>query len=281
MGRVSGVAGRLCRRGAPAVAVVLAIGLTLPAHAEDEPVPEPVKGTVEDVLTPSLTYPDLVPNVTEVFVFRPAVGFDPETGTFIYGPPELSFDTWSQNLGTVPLDLVSDDPTNVSNPTVSQCVSWSPDLVCRERRQVGGFELHPTHGHFHFQNFARYELRRVQRNGSVNYRPRGLLAVSDKVSFCLIDSVQVRDDARPVPTYVLCTGTREGISAGWADIYTSDLPGQQLPLEGLADGRYAVVVSMDTADSVWESDDGNNTVEVIIELSNGATEIAVVERRWP
>lgn len=263
------------------VAAVIALGLGVPAQADVAPVPEPVKGEIGEVLNPGITYPDLVPDVTELFALRPAIGFDPNTGAVVYGPPHVFFDTWSQNLGTVPLDLVSDDPTNVSNPTVSQCVSWSPDLVCRERRQVGGFALHPAHNHFHFEGFARYELRKVNRKGQVDYRSRGLIDVSDKVSFCLLDSTTVREDASPVPTYVGCTPTREGISAGWADIYTSDLDGQQLSLEGQPDGRYAVVITMDTGDHLFESDNGNNVVEVIFDLSNGGTQATIVGRNRP
>lgn len=259
---------------------VVAVGLLVPAGAEGGPL-DAVEDAAGSLLeSPAPTYPDLVPDVTDVIVYRPVLGFD-GSGGVVYGPAELAFDTWSQNLGTVALDLVSDEPTNVENPTVSQCVAWTAD-VCRERRQVGGFELHPEHNHFHFNEFARYELRKVRRNGRVNYSDSGLLALSDKVSFCLLDSTQVRDDARPVPTYLGCTVTREGISAGWADIYGWDLAGQQMkPPGGVQDGRYALVISLDYAGRLWESDDGNNVVEVIVEISNGATQAAIVERRQP
>jgi hypothetical protein len=236
---------------------------------------------VDPLLDPPETYPDVVPDLTHVFPNRPILGFDQPTGTFVFGPPVLRFDTWSQNLGTVALDLISDDPANVENPTVSQCVAWTGD-VCRERRQVGGFELHAAHNHFHFNEFARYELRALLPDGTPDYSAAGLLDISEKVSFCLIDSTQVRPDARPVPVYVGCTPTREGISAGWADIYGASLAGQELsPAGGLVDGRYALVISMDYGDRLYESDNGNNVVEATVEVSNGATQAVIVDRRWP
>lgn len=239
-------------------------------------------GNVDAVLNPLPTYPDLVPDIRSVYVERPFLGSDPDTGASTFGPPRLAFDTWSQNVGTVALDVLANDPTTPTASTVSQCVSWTPDRVCRERRQVGGFAWHEEHTHFHFQDFARYELRELRGNGQVNYSSRGLLAVSDKVSFCLIDTTPTRDDAFPLATYTLfCNPFRQGISAGWADVYGSGLADQQLSSERLHDGRYALVVTLNPTGGLWESDHDNNTVEVIVELSSGATKAAIVERRWP
>lgn len=269
-------------RHALLLAVALSVSAAVPAARAEgplKPVLDPVVGDPGD------TFPDLVPDVTVVGAYQ-TITFDPDTGQAVEGPPEMFFDTWSKNLGEVALDLQSDEPTNVTNPAVSQCTSWydGEDLVCRERRTVGGFELHPTHGHFHFNDFGRYELRRLLQSGSPDYSSRGLIDISDKVSFCLIDSTPVRSDARPVPTYVLCGSTREGISAGWADIYTSDLEGQQLSLAGLSDGRYALVVTMDGANHVFESDDTNNRVVVTVQLSNLASanpQAVIVDKTWP
>ena len=262
------------RRSLLAIAVaVLLVPIVGVAHAD--PL-DPVLGSEE-------TYPDLVPDVTTVWGYRPYV-LDPTTNTFVPGPPAIAFDTWSQNLGTVALDLIADDPADFMSTTVSQCVKWLAPNVCRERRQVGGFAWHAEHSHFHYQDFATYELRRVRRDGQVDYGKRGLLDKSDKVSFCLLDSVRVRDDAVPAPTYLGCTPAREGISPGWADIYDMGLEGQQLSLEGLPDGRYAIVVTQDYNNTLFESDDTNNRVEVIFDVRDTGAEVPyaeIVERRYP
>lgn len=260
------------RRRALFIALVLVTPLLAsPAHADD-PL-DPVLGN------PGHTYPDLVPDTTEVYLNRPVIAF--ENGEFVYGLPEVRFDTYSQNLGTVPLDLVTDDPTALSDTAVSQCVSWRAPFVCRERTTVGGFTWHAEHSHFHYEDFASYEVRRVGRDGNPDYSAKGLVGRSDKVSFCLIDSIQVRPDAVPAPTYVLCTPVREGISPGWADIYTSDLEGQSVSLHGAPDGRYALIITLDSANTVFESDNTNNRVEVIIDISNGGNTLNVVRKQYP
>ena len=232
------------------------------------------------------TYPDLVPDVTEVRVFRPFVR-DPETETWVPDPtvaPTMFFDTWSQNLGTVAVELTADTPENLANSTVSQCVSWRTDRLCREKTAtpVGSFTWHEEHNHFHYEDFADYELRKFNRRGKVDYTSRGLVARSEKVSFCLLDSRQVRGGASVTPWYTLCTPARQGISPGWTDIYTTNLPGQSFTLPAsIPDGRYALIVTMDTANRLLESNDSNNLVEVTVEITNGATTAQIVDRSYP
>lgn len=240
-------------------------------------VSEQVDGAVADALAHETTYPNLVPNVTEVRIYRP-LRWNPETQTVFEGPPMLTFDTHSQNFGTVPVDLLADDPENITASTVSQCVSWAPDYVCRERHRVGGFSWHAEHTHFHYQDFASYGLRRLGPDGRPDYSSAGLVGASEKVSFCLMDSTPVADDAVPVPTYAACNPIRQGISPGWADIYTSDLPGQEISIDGLADGSYALVVTMDPADHLFESDDTDNRIEVTVAISGGLRNAEITDR---
>jgi hypothetical protein len=260
------------------VGVLLAPTLSVPAKAED--ALDPIVGN------PGNTYPDLVPDVRFVFLQREDL-WDPNTQTFIQDPttpPTMWFDTWSQNLGTVAVELTADEPDNLANSTVSQCVSWRTDHVCREYTPtpVGSFTWHEEHTHFHYQDFADYELRKIRRNGEVNYSSRGLVAASEKVSFCLMDSQQVRGGAELTPWYKACQPVRQGIQPGWADIYTSDLAGQQVTLPvDIPDGRYALVVTMDTANRLLESDDSNNRVVVTVEILNGGTAAQIVDRSYP
>lgn len=220
---------------------------------------------------PGETYPNLVPDVQDVQL----IDWSPTA------PPDLFFDTRAQNLGTVPVQLTVDNIESPEVSTVSQCVAWGPDRVCREQRQVGGFVWHDEHSHFHFEEFADYELRKVLRNGRVDYSRRGLIAKSSKVSFCLIDSAPVRDDAFPVGVYRTCLPTVQGISPGWTDIYDAFLEGQQLPLTGVTDGRYALVIRVNYADRLFETAYTDNTVEVMLEISDGVTDVAIVGRNYP
>lgn len=235
---------------------------TMPPTLQDT-----VTGVIESAAPYERTYPDLVPDVTETYVRYIAIGYDEPTNTWTYGPPELAFDTLAKNFGTVAVDIQSDDFTNQTNPNALQCVAWTGP-VCREREQVGGFEIHPGHGHIHFNDFAKYELRRLLPGGAPDYSASGLIAISDKVSFCLVDLMKTRDDAPPVGTYTTCSALREGISPGWADIYGSQLEGQQMSLAGLSDGQYALVITMNYSGNLYESDRSNNRVAVTVQLEN-------------
>lgn len=250
------------------------LGLLVPVGADGSIAP------VDEVLEPGVTLPNLVPDVAEVYVFRPFV-LDEATGTFVPGPPQLHFDTRAQNLGAVPLQLTLDDVESPQSSSVSQCVSWTASRLCRAQHPVGGFTWHEEHTHFHFEDFAAYELRRLRPNGRVDYSSRGLLASSDKVSFCLMDTTTVRPDAFPVGTYQSCTPAMQGISPGWTDVYGGGLPGQQFRIDSLDDGQYAVVVRMDHGERLYETDDTDNVVEVIVELSGGLSGARIVERRYP
>ena len=64
-------------------------------------------------------------------------------------------------------------------------------------------------------------------------------------------------------------------------MYTAGTPGQELSIEGLPDGRYALVVTMDYADHIYETDNSDNVVEVTVELSGSGTQAAIVGRRVP
>lgn len=234
-----------------------------------------------DELVPhDIAYPDLQPNVTQAFILRPSV-YNPETGEFSEGPPEIWFDTLSMNVGTAAVDLQADDPTAQGGSTVSQCVSWTAEFVCRDRRPVGGFSWHAAHRHYHYDDFAAYSFRRLAADRSVDYSPAGLIATSGKVSFCLVDGLRVRDHARLAPRYVSCTQVNQGISPGWADLYTADLEGQQMELGDIADGRYALVVDIDPADHLYETDNVHNRVEILVDISNDAHRVEIVDRRWP
>ena len=118
------------------------------------------------------------------------------------------------------------------------------------QRRVGGvghlrYVVSPDHQHWHLLGFDRYELRRAGG--------RHALVRDRKSGFCLGDRYAVT--TRPVPgaaaqpTYTGRCGlrqpgrrqVREGISVGYGDFYAAHLEYQDLPLDGLRDGRYVLV----------------------------------------
>lgn len=279
------------KRGAVLLSTaVLALGFGSPALGEDSPVPgsckvHPTKivdpgcipAATSEIREPGRTFPNVTPDVRNVAIW-PTSTWDPNTMTFVNGPPHLRFDSWVQNTGKVPLELVADDPNNPT--TATQCVSWTAH-VCRERQVVGEYVWHQEHGHFHYADFADYQLRRLLPDGSPDYSDDGLLAVSEKVSFCLVDASLI-DTLKPAPPfYVSCGPNLQGVSPRWADVYSTGTPGQELSLEGLTDGRYTLVVTLDYANRLHESDDTDNVIEVVVEISGGLTQAAILGRNYP
>jgi hypothetical protein len=124
---------------------------------------------------------------------------------------------------------------------------------------VGVFAFHPSHQHFHFDGFARYELwketafQRAEASGFTTGKP---MYTSPKVSFCVLDLMhQDTASGPPVAFYQTCSPAMEGISPGWADIYDYLLPEQwvdvgQIPL---LDGKYVLRSIADPGNLIFES----------------------------
>jgi hypothetical protein len=130
------------------------------------------------------------------------------------------------------------------------------------RRFAGCSFFHPAHDHWHFEEFARYRL--------VKPATGRIVASSEKVSFCVRDSIRFGPSmpGSPFPAhYGNCTqDSVTGLSIGWADYYGSTLPGQELDVRGLPDGRYCLRNEADPGDRLRESDDGNNGRSTLIRI---------------
>ncbi|MBZ4399263.1 lysyl oxidase family protein [Myxococcus sp. MISCRS1] len=108
------------------------------------------------------------------------------------------------------------------------------------------------HGHHHLANFAAYELRDAQGHQVMSGRKQGY-ALVDVQSYC--------SDAEPWNYY-----EPMGISAGWSDIYTLDVPCQWVDVTDVPDGTYTFQVSVDTRDIVEEATVHPNTVSFPVRL---------------
>jgi Lysyl oxidase len=112
----------------------------------------------------------------------------------------------------------------------------------------GLFEFAPCHYHFHFRNYAIYELFPVNPDGSygppVQARKRG---------FCMLDTTPGPGNSGESKTrYYRFCGTpfhvgNQGISVNYGDMYVKSLPGQLFVLddanEPVPPGRYAIRVT--------------------------------------
>lgn len=230
-----------------------------------------------------------LPNLVPLPPFDVQIGAPDETS----GPDmgALRFATAVANRGDYAFDLFGtpEDPV-AQTSKAHQCVAWATGRVCSARREVGRFVWHPEHGHHHFEDFALYELRKLKRNGRPDMKPRGLVAGGTKVSFCLMDIEP--DEGEPGsgggfpfghPLYLSCAAGSgfQGVSAGWRDVYGKSLTGQQILLDGIPDGTYALVVTTDPGEALLESSKEDNVAVTGVSLSEGGTKVDVVCRSEP
>ena len=115
--------------------------------------------------------------------------------------------------------------------------------------QDGLFEFASCHAHFHFRNYATYELIRVNADGSL-----GSPVQSRKRGFCMLDTTPMSNSTPGTPKaryYTNCGNLtihgNQGISTNFGDEYFKSLPGQLFlltdPNEPVGPGRYIIRVT--------------------------------------
>jgi hypothetical protein len=139
------------------------------------------------------------------------------------------------------------------------------------------YEVAESHEHWHLMGFERYEIRRASDHA--------LVGTSRKAGFCLSDRYEVAPTDRPGepagPVWVEecgrghpeLTELREGISVGFGDEYVPTLEGQYVDVTGLPPGRYEILHSVNAERVFRESDYGNNTASVLVELGDRSVEV--------
>lgn len=187
----------------------------------------------------------------------------------------LRFDTSVANLGVGPFEVLY--RVEPSGETVAYQRIY-PDGGPAQTHRATNSEFHATHAHFHIADFYVARLWASKSNG----KPRGLepLATSTKNGFCPEDSRTVSGE-EDSDSYSCLFGTGQdrgsavpgsvvGISAGWMDTYPANLPDQYIDIEGVADGRYVLQISIDPNDVFREADEADNNICTLIALEGDA-----------
>lgn len=142
----------------------------------------------------------------------------------------LKFDTWTPNTGTA--DMYLGPPGDRSDYfTYSSC-----------------------HDHYHFNTYAEYAV--VDGNGSV-------AATGHKQAFCLLDFYSYPDGLSSGSIYH-CGD--QGIQRGWQDVYSQDLDCQWVDVTDVPEGDYSLVINLNTAHILNETNYSNNSAEVPIAI---------------
>jgi hypothetical protein len=179
----------------------------------------------------------------------------------------LQFSTTTKNEGAGALELRAGAIVATGRQRVDQRVYLDGggyrDYV------AGEFDYHPEHGHFHFENYARYELQPENAPGASQRE-------SSKTTFCVMDNVRINTQLPGAPkraVYSTCGNQVQGMSVGWGDQYSYRLAGQEIDVTGLPDGTYVLRIIVDPLNRLVESNDGDNTSELRILLSGDAVSL--------
>jgi hypothetical protein len=139
----------------------------------------------------------------------------------------------------------------------------SPDLEPEK------FEWGECHGHWHFKDFANYQLLDAEMN---------VVATGHKMSFALIDLAPWSDDAGR-GKYPLFDGT-QGITVGWADIYMWGLDCQWVDITGVPPGDYTLEVSINPEQLIEEITYDNNIASIPVTITDVDTGMPGNGRAW-
>eukprot|EP00051_Salpingoeca_urceolata_P009678 m.117608 g.117608 ORF g.117608 m.117608 type:complete len:377 (+) comp16403_c0_seq4:120-1250(+) len=128
------------------------------------------------------------------------------------------------------------------------------------------FEYDTCHRHYHFIGFSSYHLRHLDGNDHFD---------GHKQSFCLTDSAQNPGDSRPRSGY---SCSYQGISAGWMDVYGSNLDCQWVDITDMRrPGKYRLIVDLDPGNIIGESNRRNNRGAICVWVDpNRNTAVEVV-----
>lgn len=197
------------------------------------------------------------------------------------GERALRFTVTTMNVGNYALELLGIPTADPMRATAMQCMSWLT-RVCTERRASGELAFHEEHSHWHFEGYALYELRTLVGDDP-DMGPDGLVAGGEKVSFCLQDgdAASERPPGDAPRIYRGCWGLLQGISPGWADTYDYVLPGQQIVIDAVPDGRYALVVTIDPEGRLAETLRSNNVAVRRLEIFRGGSKVIPIDDDEP
>lgn len=218
--------------------IILGIFFTGSAHAG-----APVSDRLPDVIVD----PDLLNDQSIVTNIEP-------------GHVHLRFANGTPNIGDGPLYMVG-LPTDPNSETqqVNQRIFRSDDSYYE--RAAGEFVFHPTHDHTHLDDWASYRLREVLPGDGVG----DVVAEGGKTSFCLRDT-EVYDGSLPnvpaLPFFLNCDNLVQGISVGYQDVYTKNLPDQWIDITNIPNGTYWLESEVDPNNHVLEKNENNNIARV-------------------
>ena len=186
------------------------------------------------------------------------------------GKTLLRFANAVANVGQGPLETYADEivehPVDGQEVPVSQRIYQSAGGFVSRPSGVLHFHDQGSHHHFHFEDFAEYNLRAVTTGNGVG----AVVRTGGKAGFCLRDSY-VHDGSVPGTPGGVVYGDecypKSGISVGWADWYGATLDFQWIDVTGLPAGQYWLEAIADPENRLLETNENNNTTRIMVNLN--------------
>ena len=247
-----------------------------------------VLSIVVAAVQPADALPTGQPHLPDLVTMAPS-GFRLNQVKYGTGPRRLYFANVVANLGDGPLELraVNNSTTGLTD-AYQQIYTHNvkASMVLVSESVIGTFAFHPAHNHWHFGDFARYELRAIEPDGATG----AVLRVTDKVSFCIIDTNVINST---LPHFGMgfshsCgQSARQGLRVGHGDTYANTLPDQFIDITGLPNGTYRIVSVADPTSAerpggrMIELNNANNAAAVDVTITASAVTVVAGSARAP
>jgi hypothetical protein len=180
----------------------------------------------------------------------------------------LKFTTTSWNAGSGPLELRPGQVDSAQGQKLLQRI-YNSDGTSADEPINTWMQWHPTHNHFHVNDYAIYTLQTASAPGES-------LRTGAKTTFCIIDTDRVNLKLPGAPkhaAYTACGLERQGMSVGWGDSYGYWLQGQSLPITGLPDGEYVLKIEIDPRRHFQETNPGDNISTLNLRISGDSVHV--------
>lgn len=211
-------------------------------------------------------YPDAL--LPDLHIESPAYAY---IGTSFDTVRKLRFPGTFSNIGDGPLELTATHNKNGTLDATQVIYKKDGDKI---ENLAGTFILHPTHNHWHFENFVTFSLLSLENDGSLGDE----ISSTGKITYCIHDYEPLSEDFLGKPesvVYPWCTSSLsvQGISVGWADTYEADVDGQELDITGVPDGTYILKTLVDPENLLIEKDETNNSNMIRLEIERNNVRI--------
>jgi len=199
------------------------------------------------------------------------------------GKTNLLFTTSYWNKGRGPLELIPDQSVKGIQADHERNIYqriYSLDGDYTERLS-GKFLWHSPHLHYHFQDFAVYELEPLGNPLTGASIPK-VDKQSQKSTFCIRDSEPIdlsHPGADKAASYTICGKERQGISPGWADSYYYTYVDQKFDVTNFPKGTYRLTIKINPLNRFDEITKDNNIGEVIFDLDVTNNKLTILSEK--